>query len=196
VSIRHGAPAGCPQCGRMDYVSRVAGIVASDQSALATALSQEAPPRPPAQVRNPGAIFAAIAWLIPSIVLATVSGAGILAFLLIYAAGVGAYGIYYAFGRNSHHVKAQLRHESYRRHRDQYEQIVEMWGRLEYCGRCHGVYLPGNEWQAAINPELELVPANRAWGYALDLMRYAWGQEQQVVVNDRGEVGRRAAAAR
>lgn len=186
--MRHGVPSGCPGCGSNESVTRVAGMVEAGTTSLATAMAPDQPPRSPGQVRNPGAAYAAIAWLIPAIVLAAASRAGFLAFLLIYCAGIGAYGIYHFFGRNSYELKIRIRQEAYERHRGQYADIHHLWGLLEYCGRCHGVFLPGNEWQKAVNPELGLVPVNQAWRYALDLARYRWGSAVEIVVNDTGPV--------
>src|SRR3981081_2084591 len=64
-----GAPSPCPQCGQIDLVQRVPGIVASQSTALSWEL--RAPPPPGATVRGPRRGTPGWVWVLLAILLVT-----------------------------------------------------------------------------------------------------------------------------
>jgi hypothetical protein len=212
---RNSGPAGCPRCGQVDYAKRVVGIVRTDQSDLG--ISMQPPPAPAPPGRAPGRMTGrmsrawavrwflrwrdepeqsgprwamllaiVIAWLVPSCILS--SRTTFAGYLFIFCSVPGAYLLYQFLGSHSRRLKHQFKLEQYDEERERYDEIAHLWQEMEYCGRCHGVYLPGREWQTAINPDLNLLPPQQAWSYARQLKQYEWSFRKETVVTDRGVV--------
>jgi hypothetical protein len=177
-------PAACPRCGQFDSVQRVAGIVASQNSALSWELRAPQPPGAPA-VRRRGNGMRAWPWLLllllvtlPLDIVVLVVLAAVAAVLIVLLAAVAvaaalAYGVYRYLNR---HViadrklrQAQERAETMRR----YQHALAYWNQLHYCHRCHGVFLPDNQWQyERITVPGALVAPGHAWAVSEQLGGY------------------------
>jgi hypothetical protein len=131
-----------------------------------------------------------IVWLVPSCVLASRTYSTSWGWLFIFCAVPGAYVLYHFFGSHARRLKHQLERERHDEETGRYQEIARLWQEMEYCGRCHGVYLPGNEWQRAVNPDLNLISPDNAWGYAQQLTQYLWGLRNETVVTDKGVIER------
>jgi hypothetical protein len=75
-----------------------------------------------------------------------------------------------------HEIEEQQRLFSERRtaERARWDHAYRWWNELQYCYRCHGVFLPGNEWQyAEVSSPGTTVPSSDAWSLAQRLAEYA-----------------------
>jgi hypothetical protein len=177
------SPAACPRCGQFDMVQRVVGIVASQSSPLSWELRAPPPPGAVARARGRsgfpwGCLAVAVLVTLPLdvlIVLGVLLAAAALAIVAAVAlavAGAG-YGLYRYLSR---HVIAerraweqQQRAEEWRR----YQHALTYWNQVCHCYRCHGVFLPENEWQyRAITVRGALVPPTYAWAFSQQLADY------------------------
>jgi hypothetical protein len=213
----NSGPSGCPRCGQIDYAKRVVGIVRTDQTDFGRSMTPPPPPAPPGRRgrqgngrlsqgwafrffrrwrQEPDALGPAFAmllavcivWFIPSCIISERPYSTGWGSLFILCSVPAAFLLYQFLGSRSRRVKHQLRLEQTDEARERYDEIVRLWQEMEYCGRCHGVYLPGHEWQTAVNPELTLLPPQQAWGYAEQLMRYIWSFRRETVVTHKGVV--------
>jgi hypothetical protein len=179
-------PSACPQCGQLDQVQRVAGIVASQRSQLSWELHAPPPPGAAVRRRQPGGmpgwvwgLLVLVLLTLPLDVLLLTAAALLLAVFAVAIAAVlvvagAAYGTYRYLNR---HVIAERRAAARRRHEDaarRYQHAVVYWSQFEYCHRCHGIFLPGHPWQ---HPEITrqgaLVAPAYAWSLAQQLADHA-----------------------
>lgn len=181
----------CPGCGQHDHTRKVLAIVEAGDSMLATGLSAGPPPVRPAQRDRPGvvALGLTVAWLPIAILLAIVARQGFYGFLLILGAVPCAYAIYRLWGTNAKKARWRFQMEDFQAALNRYGNAAAIWQELQYCGRCSGVFLPGYEWQTAVNPQGRMIDPNHAWGYACSLEEHAFRQQAVPVVSDRGLVG-------
>jgi uncharacterized membrane protein len=179
-------PSACPQCGQLDQVQRVPGIVASQHSQLSWEL--RAPPPPGAVLRRPRSGGpSAWVWVVLVVVLVTLPLDVLLlaavalfavAFAVVLAGALLVGGaVYGAYRYLNRHVIAERRAALLRQGEEgarRYQHALVYWNQLEYCHRCHGVFLPGSAWQhqEVTRPGALVAPAY-AWTLAQQLADYA-----------------------
>ncbi len=178
-------PAACPRCGQFDMVQRVAGIVASQNSPLSWEL--RAPP-PPGTVAGParrsggvnwGCLFLAILITLPVDVLILLALAIALAAVIAVAAVVAVVAIagYVTYRFLNRHVTAERQADQGRQRAEahrRYHHALHYWNQLDHCFRCHGVFLPGNEWQyREVTIRGAVAAPGHAWPLAEQLAAYA-----------------------
>lgn len=183
------APPACPGCGQINYVERVAVVVETDDSGFAHSMRPAGPPRPPSPSGG-GAVLLVICvlWFVPAVVMAVGSGSGFLGFVIVFCVAPAAYGLCYIWGSHSRRLKWQFLLDDFQDLADRYNQAIRLWQEMKYCGRCRGVYLPGHDWQTAVNPKLTLLRPEEAWSYALRLEGFLWWQRARVIVTEKGVV--------
>lgn len=88
--------------------------------------------------------------------------------------GVLAYQLWRYLRRHEIAEQARLRRQSHAAEHRRWEHAYRWWNQLQYCYRCHGVFLPGNEWQySEISVPHTSAPPGNAWSLALRLADYA-----------------------
>jgi hypothetical protein len=174
----------CPQCGQADGVHSVAAIVATQPTPLAQQLQAPPPPgwvAPRAPRRRSRWWFVAAAVLfitLPVDVLVglwlAVAFAPFLAAAFVLAALVAAIYVLlrYVTWRDVPERQAQEREHLEAARRD-WQHSYAWWNQLDYCYRCHGVFLPGNEWQfAEVTAPHRVAPPSYAWTISQQLAAY------------------------
>jgi hypothetical protein len=164
-------------------VQQVAGIVASQNTPLSWELRAPLPPgmrirRPGRGMSGWGCVLALVVLTLPLdvVILVVVAAFAVLLIAAITAAalaGVAAYGLYRYLNR---HVIAERRLREQREQAEtgrRYQHALSYWNELRYCYRCHGVFLPGNDWQyQAVTIPGQLVAPAHAWTLAEQLASY------------------------
>jgi hypothetical protein len=178
-------PSACAQCGQLDQVQRVAGIVASQHSQLSWELRAPQPPGAvPRRRRSSGR--SGWVWAILVIVLVTLPlDLLLLAAVAVFAVALAAVlaaallvggAVYGAYRYLNRHVIAERRAARLRQGEDaarRYRHALVYWNQLEYCHRCHGIYLPANPWQHhEVTRQGALAAPAHAWTLALHLADY------------------------
>jgi hypothetical protein len=178
-------PGTCPQCGSFDQAQRVAGIVSSQQSWLSWALTPPVRPGTPAPrpVRRRGSSWG---WLLLLLAVLLPLDALILLLLVVLVAaaaavaagvvlaGLTAFGVWWVV---TYSWRQSRRAEGQRLLRSQqaaYDHALTYWHQLCHCYRCHGVFLPGSEWQREAGvPAGRVTPPEQAWALCCRLADYA-----------------------
>jgi hypothetical protein len=192
-------PPGCPRCGQFDMVQQVAGIVASQNTPLSWELRAPMLPGTTAGYRQRrsltsgwGCVAALVLLTLPLdivvlIVLAAVAAVVIVAITAVALVGAAGYGLYRYLNR---HVIAERRLAEERRQAEtarRYRHALGYWNQLRYCYRCHGVFLPGNEWQhRAVTVPGALAPPAHAWALSERLADYVDRQNAPEVLRLEG----------
>jgi len=186
-------PTSCPRCGQLDMVQRVAGIVASQNTQLSWALRAPQPPGAAAAVRRGGGfgwgwLFLVLLITLPFDILILVALAIALAAVIAIASVVATVAVlgYVAYRYLNRHViaardaeRGRQRAEAMRR----YQHALHYWNQLDFCYRCHGVFLPANEWQfAEVTVPGAVAAPHHAWALASQLADYADRQHAPEIV--------------
>jgi len=186
-------PSACPRCGQLDMVQRVAGIVASQHSQLSWEL--RAPPPPGARVAARRSGGFPWGWLVvillitlPFDVLVLVAFAIALAVVISVVAVVALVAVagYVGYRLLNRHVIAERQAERDRQRAAavrRYQHALHYWSQLDHCHRCHGVFLPGNEWQyREVTVRGAVAAPFHAWALASQLADYADRQHAPDIV--------------
>lgn len=176
-------PGTCPRCRSFDLVQRVAGIVASQQNGLSWALTPPARPGTPLgrPARRRGMRWG---WLLLLLVLLPLDIVALLIVLVLVAALVAvlvgvalaaltAFAVYYlaTYGwRQARRAEGRRQLEA---RQAAHDHALTYWQQLCHCYRCHGVFLPDNEWQRAVVPAGDVTPPEGAWELCTRLAEYA-----------------------
>jgi hypothetical protein len=171
----------------MDSVQQVRGLVASRSDGAANAMRAPQPPPPPALPGTNGWLMLAVTWLALGCFIAAVNSGGDQTLAFLFAGGVAlgvlaAYVVYRWGGTHARKVRHQLRLEDHRARLEQYGRALRIWDQLEFCHRCQGVFLPGNEWQFEWELSGSVIAPHLAWWYASNLAEHLRGMEPGVVI--------------
>jgi hypothetical protein len=164
-------------------VQQVAGIVASQNTPLSWELRAPLPPgtrlrRPGRGASGWGCVLALVVLTLPLdvVILVVVAAFAVVLIAAVTAVALAAaagYGLYRYLNR---HVIAERKQREEREQAEiarRYQHALSYWNQLRYCYRCHGVFLPGNDWQhQAVTVPGELVAPAHAWALAEQLARY------------------------